>query len=454
MNTLAMGPIAWESSFFLPEEARIAFLIYAVTIIPYALGCYIAYWDRLKINRTKFIVLIFLAFIAESLILAILPSPVEAIMFFAFCVLNLVIYIVTTKANFWHQLSIFLAFVQFAAIVRAISFFIEAKMFVAPADNDLIAKAPNVSFYLFELLIASAGMLVVGLLLKKYIVPLMEKAPASVSRILLPVPVVFLSIILAVTLLMQEQVGSFAYLGLMIATCLGDIIIYFVAFLMFKGMADSAELREENMMYGFREQYYALLSARIEESRKLRHDFRHHMQVLSSLLKKQDYDKLAEYLDEYTNISAETSEIQYCENYVVNMILCHFAQIAQDKKIIFSCAVFFPEHSFVKNVDLCALLSNSLENAIDSCARQKSGERWIRTNIKASGSEIVFAIDNSCDHILREGRDEFLSTKTGRLGTGLLSIRSVAKRYGGSAWFEYREGAFQTSVVLYRPSSS
>lgn len=451
METLAMGLIAWVSSFYFLWELLGTFLIYAVMIVPYAAGSYIAYWGRLKVSRTRFITLVFLAFILQGFVYAFAPSDAGNALFFFFCVINFIIYICTVKANFWHKLFIFMTFMQFAANTRAISFFLETNFLELSGNEYAIDLAdPAVPFFVLELLIACAAMVFIGLILKKYIVPLMDKVPVRQARILSFVPLIFLTIVLTVTMLMQNQLGSFAYLGLIIATCLGDIVIYFVVFLMFKGMADSAELREENMMYGFREQYYALLSARIEESRKLRHDFRHHMQVLNSLLKKRDYDKLAEYLDEYANVSDGTGEIQYCENYVVNMILCHFAQIARDAEIEFACTVVFPEYSFVKNVDLCALLSNSLENAIDSCTRQKDGARWIRTSIKATMNEIVFAIDNSCDHIHREGSGEFLSTKTGRLGTGLLSIRSVAKKYGGSAWFEYQEGAFQTSVVLYR----
>ncbi|MEA4854408.1 MAG: GHKL domain-containing protein [Christensenella sp.] len=426
-------------------------ILYAVTIIPYAIGCYIPYWNQLKINRRTLLVLLALAFAAETLILGWIPdSDLSNLVFFVICIFNFVLFIKTVAADAMQLLFIFLLFMQFAALLRGISFFIEAHYFPEEQLFSMTVPANYIFAYLLELGLSMLIIIPISILLKKHLVPLISAINMRQWRLLFVIPLMFLAVILIITLFMTNQVANFLYLFLLISLAAGSVAIYYIIFLMLRGVADTASLREENLTLGFREQYYNMISERIDESRKVRHDMRHHIRLLATFLENQEYDNALEYLEEYSEIISASDSLAYCKNYAINAILNYYIQRAHADEIKTVVSASIPEECFVKATDLCGLLGNCLENAIEGCKRQTSGKKWIHIHLNADENKMAIAIDNSCGNVQYTKKGDFLSTKTERMGIGLSSIHSVAQKYDGSAWFESDGSIFQTSIVLHK----
>ena len=160
--------------------------------------------------------------------------------------------------------------------------------------------------------------------------------------------------------------------------------------------------------------------------------------------------ELERYLGEYSAGADNLSPLNYCENYVVDVILRHFAALCARQEVELTVSARIPETLAVTDADICSLISNLLENALEACA-YVAGKKRISITVKQVRSQLVLLVDNSFDGAagMREGR--FLSRKRReREGVGLASVRAIAAKYGGKAVFtpDAEKGIFHSEVTL------
>ena len=111
-----------------------------------------------------------------------------------------------------------------------------------------------------------------------------------------------------------------------------------------------------------------MLDEKDTEMRKFRHDFRKHMMCVISMLEGNSFSDAENYIRGLTNKFNETVPLYKTGNYIADAILSDKAQECKDKGIIFKFAGVIPEKN-INPLELCTILSNSLDNAIEACAK-------------------------------------------------------------------------------------
>ena len=197
------------------------------------------------------------------------------------------------------------------------------------------------------------------------------------------------------------------------------------------------------------EQYEALLS-RIEETKRARHDLRHHMTVIKSYIEAGEKEALNAYLREYERSWPEEADSFFCANHAVNSILQYYAVIAKSEGVAVDVRLDLPKDLDIGNTDLCIVFGNCVENAVEAC-RRGGADKFVRIRSKVVGETLVVTIDNSFDGIVKMDGDMFLSRKCAGGGVGLSSVTAVARKYGGAARFEAKDGVFQAVIMLPLP---
>lgn len=233
---------------------------------------------------------------------------------------------------------------------------------------------------------------------------------------------------------------------------LGAFFIHYLVVQLVNVYAMNAELSEKNHQLAMQSLQYGSLNEKIEETKKARHDLRHHMTVMTGFLDNDDTAGLRQYLLTYLKTLPDYSTTVFCKHPIFNMLIHYFAQLAKESGIDFTVSMNIPLKIPVADSDLAVLFGNLLENAVQACAAQNHPDRRIVMHGGIDGDSLVVTLDNTFDGSLKHNHDgTLLSTKPGGTGLGIESARAIAARYGGIIKVEQADGLFMASVMLELP---
>ncbi|NLY21584.1 MAG: GHKL domain-containing protein [Tissierellia bacterium] len=195
--------------------------------------------------------------------------------------------------------------------------------------------------------------------------------------------------------------------------------------------------------------YYPMLLEKEEELRVNRHDFRHHLSIINELSQLENTEKLRDYIVSISDTVSSSSQVSYCDHFIIDMILRLYATRAQQEDIPFIVKVSIPRELPIKDVDLSIIINNILENAIEASMVIPKKNRSIEVNIFSKINHFGVSVVNVFDGISNYQNGAFLSRKEyGRAGIGLSSVISISKFYNGQAVFYSSDGNLFHSEVL------
>lgn len=215
-------------------------------------------------------------------------------------------------------------------------------------------------------------------------------------------------------------------------------------------MTYQERMKQTTKMLKMESVHYMQLSEQIKEIRRIRHDIRQHRRLVRSMLDQGQTEELMNYLEQSTQVEeiALAKPLQFYNSPVVDAMLAYYWNWAKDYDTEFKVSGQLPEMPEEICVDLCSLVGNMLENALEAIQRQTSGRRFIDITCAQEGDQVMFQIRNSNTEPVRKDKKRFYSAKRNEYGVGTLSIRMVAERYGGFADFSNEGGCFTARAIV------
>ena len=205
---------------------------------------------------------------------------------------------------------------------------------------------------------------------------------------------------------------------------------------------------QEQLLSLQRTQHEQLLK-HMEETKEIRHELRQHFGVMRAYLDQQDLEGAKAYLDSYARMLPADIRRTFTKNFALNAVCTSYAEKARKYGIDYDVELDFPEHLSVNEPEVCALLGNLLENAVDACRGISASRPFIRVRGMWEDGQIVLTVDNSSGQEPRWKDGRLLSSKREGFGTGAWLVQRTAERRGGTARFDYKDGVFFASVLLY-----
>lgn len=186
-------------------------------------------------------------------------------------------------------------------------------------------------------------------------------------------------------------------------------------------------------------QYLKRLKDRQIQTAIYHHDLRHSLKLMEQMVMKGDVEKLKSFIAEsHKEFEKQTF---YCDNEIVNLILGSFNQRAEEQYVTFETDVSLPEKMSIEDTELCSLLSNLLENAINGATtHEEKADRYVFIKAVFRDDKLIISVENnfSGEITMQNGRPTTAKQKDYH-GYGVQSIIDITEKYEGIYTFEIQE---------------
>lgn len=236
-----------------------------------------------------------------------------------------------------------------------------------------------------------------------------------------------------------------------VATMLSNYTIITTLLGIVKHSEKEKELQLSTQMLEYQKEEYEKLQISIEEMHKTKHDFRHHINAMSGMLENGQLSNLKSYMKQYADEIESTEKMLFCDNYALNAILRHYLKNCEVHGIQFTVDIQLPEETKCPENEMCVLLGNLLENALEACLSSQCLTPYISVIIKdVSSCTLALTVTNTHSRHIKSQGNKFLSSKRNynEFGVGLSSVKNIVDKYHGYIKIEHDETTFRVSVIL------
>ncbi|QUO31676.1 GHKL domain-containing protein [Faecalicatena sp. Marseille-Q4148] len=231
------------------------------------------------------------------------------------------------------------------------------------------------------------------------------------------------------------------------AICVLILIIFIVYFF--------SERQKEQFKVNFLEMRTKLLSEKYDsineiyrDNSKLYHDLNNHLNVLYHILDDEHVEEAKEYIKEISKPILRLCNTVWTGIDVVDVVINSKLQRMQELHIESDINVELPENSNISSNDLCTILSNIIDNAIEA-TEQLPENKWIHITMRRINYFLFIKVVNSCNDVKKF---EMLpnTTKENKMfhGWGLQSVSDVVKKYEGTLECVNEKGEFIVKIML------
>lgn len=229
--------------------------------------------------------------------------------------------------------------------------------------------------------------------------------------------------------------------------------VSFLLFILLEYVSERILKREENKTIVYQNR---LLKQQMDEVQNIymtmrgwRHDYHNHLQSLKSYLALGRTDSMVKYLNDLEN-ELDSIDTQYhTGNFNVDAILNSKLSIATKDEIKIKCDATVPPVLTVNELDLCVILGNLLDNAMESCRKlENREERFIRVYIGVLKKQLYISVTNATSESVKMRTDTYFTSKRGEHGFGLRRVDNCVKKYNGYLNRQNEPGVFATEILL------
>ena len=224
-----------------------------------------------------------------------------------------------------------------------------------------------------------------------------------------------------------------------------NVVFYFTVSI----LLDAAKTEQERKILKIQEKQYYTQMKYISDSAKARHDFRQIIRTLKNMAEAGNTDAVNTYLADYIRELPTNETLMYTKHDALNAILNFYAAEAKNENIDFSFSIDINKQQILSDVELCTMIGNLLENAVDAAKNADGKERFIELTITTHGDSWLYIVEtNSFDGNIKRKSGEYHSTKGSGRGLGIASVKSTVEKYKGKAEFSHQGQEFYVNIAI------
>lgn len=305
------------------------------------------------------------------------------------------------------------------------------------------------------------GLVLIGLLvelaslplIKKYIFPHVSQIIAMIEQRNL----VFTCFpLLSFVLLAFYGVQRAYLLANFIPLVVNTLLILFTYYLIAAAIYQTRRSQQAEKQLALQREHYRSLNDSINTVKTIRHDLRHHLVTCLELFNKSNPAAAEQYLSQLCTTYDETTIPKVCGNHSADALICHYLKLAKQQDIVVNTNLHLPDDLGIDDQDLCVILGNCLENAIEACDKlPKNHLRHIDLKATIAKGHLIINIANTCNGIALRQDNSFVSSKNGDdHGIGLASAKALTAKYQGCCSIDCGQQLFKVAISLRLPETA
>lgn len=195
--------------------------------------------------------------------------------------------------------------------------------------------------------------------------------------------------------------------------------------------------------------HYQEVENMYRQMRGWRHDYRNHIQTVRVLAENGDLEAVKKYLDGLELDLNTVDTVIKTGNAMADAILNSKISLARSKQIEVHVDAHIPVKLKMSELDLCVILGNLFDNAIEASLKLPENERMIRVYMDMKNTQLYISFTNFTATGKLEKIGKVFQTSKGKgHGFGLVRIDAIIERLGGYLSRNSEEGAFTTEILI------
>ncbi|MBP3521554.1 MAG: sensor histidine kinase [Oscillospiraceae bacterium] len=197
------------------------------------------------------------------------------------------------------------------------------------------------------------------------------------------------------------------------------------------------------------ETHYQEVENMYRQTRGWRHDYRNHIQTMKAYAAQGDLEAIKKYLDMLDVDLNTVDTVVKTGNSMADAILNSKISLAKARNIPVRVDAHIPVQLKMSELDLCCIIGNLFDNAIEASMKLPEGERLIRVYMDMKGTQLYISFTNfTAGGKLNKTGKVFRTSKGEGHGFGLVRIDAIVERLEGYLRRNSEEGAFTTEILI------
>lgn len=426
------------------------------------LWCYfiVKYFGFKEHIRAKYLVSCIFSFILSTII-CVFNYFVAYEGYFA-SIYVLIIFIFTLIYLQGNNLEKLLVSILEITLISGVSFIVSlsVNLLFAKELTDTITMEFNIRRLIIIILIFAIYLLMLKLIL--YLKKEFHEMTKSQWLIIILIPLISLILIISIMeiiLMITADRSYYFFLVVFVISIIAlNILIYMFMGILNRNNKMLLKYQLESQQRFYEEKNIDNIKNMYEKIRILKHDMKHHNDfIMTKIIDIPEINSaqrkyLSEILSYVSDIDDNINSIKstvYTENKFLDSILNYKIGVAIDKNI--QIEMIIDKNTLgISDVDLCCILGNLLDNAIEACEEENIENKIINLHMIAKNSCLLISVKNSISESITNNNPNFDTTKENKEkhGMGLKSMKSIAEKYSGSFKISEQEGKFFIVEIL------
>lgn len=174
---------------------------------------------------------------------------------------------------------------------------------------------------------------------------------------------------------------------------------------------------------------------------KVTHDFKNHLRIIKELAKEEKYDELNAYIGELDGEVKNMQSVTYTGDSFVDAVINTKVHFAREKGIALKVSAEYPRDATFLHMDICAVLVNLLDNAIN--AAEKANGDCVYLRINSVNQMLMINVSNPSLDPALDKKEKDLNH-----GYGKKIVASIAEKYSGHFGSSFDDGIYSAGVML------